>query len=266
MLSVTSLLFASSLNTLTQTNTLPQPSGKTSQVNQLSLAQSTSLDSIQSWLNSSQFSDLRSVTATSNLDIGEYQLSITFEFDLKNPTQTKTNYTKSRQAMMDNFTKAKNEPVLTERKFDRNKLVESFSKPIDSSKPMIPTEEELQYYEINGVLPPIQVNEQELRAKAKELNISVIPHLDKTLKGKFTNARIEDRLASMTPEDKQQNDQRVQEAKTQNDLLQYLKVGISGDGTQNGSESRSRDPWYKATYNPFNGQVCFSYSAKLWNA
>ena len=198
---------------------------QSSQISQLSFNPPVSLSEVNAFLNNkAQFRDFKGASVIANIQVGEWNAPVTldFNFDLN---KTVEQFTNNKKSLTEGLKKAKNEPVPTQRKFDRTKLVESFSKPIDSSKPMIPIEEELQYYEINGVLPPIQVNEPEVRAKAKEIGMTnyTIPHIDPKQKGKFTNARIEDRLASMTPEDKQQNDQRVQEAKTQSDLVQCLK-------------------------------------------
>ncbi len=153
--------------------------------------------------------------------------------------KTIESYNNQKKAIVEGIRKSKDERIKAqtpeaiaakkaEKQKQKNDLIESFKKPlltIPGTTPVPqqqPSEADLTFFDQYGYLPPAQINEDEVRAKIKELGMPAsqsIPHLDKQEKGKFTNARPEDREAVMTAQEKADRDERLADTKIQEEFV-----------------------------------------------
>lgn len=230
----------------------------TTQLNQINFEPSVSLQEVRDYLKNNKFKNLKNASIVADLETNDFVLPINLDLELnddKDNSKTVSAFQNTKKQIVDGIRQAKRDINKPKQKFDSKKLLESFQ--VSSSSvlpegvkladnlpklpaPTLPTEEELKYYEDNGVLPPIKVDPIEIKKLIKDSGLPEnypIPHLDPIQKGKFSNARVEDRLNSMTPAEKVENQKRVDEAKLQEELVAKTTeeelVNIEKDSTAN---------------------------------
>jgi Ricin-type beta-trefoil lectin domain len=215
----------------------------TTQLNQINFDPAISLSEVREYLKNNQFRNLKSASIVTDLETKDFVLPVNLDLNLEddnNDSKTITSYQSTKKAIIDGIRQAKKDINKPKQKFDSKKLLESFQVSSSSTlpagakiadeianfpkppSPTLPTEEELKYYEDNGVLPPIKVDPIQIKKLIKDSGLPenyLVPHLDPIQKGKFSNSRPEDVYNSMTPVERTANQKRVDEAKLQEELV-----------------------------------------------
>jgi Ricin-type beta-trefoil lectin domain len=220
-----------------------QVTAGTTQLNQINFEPAISLSEVREYLKNNQFKNLKSASIVADLETKDFVLPVNLDLNLEddnNDSKTITSYQSTKKAIIDGIRQAKKDINKPKQKFDSKKLLESFQVSSSSTlpagakladevanlpkppAPKPPTEEELKYYEDNGVLPPIKVDPEQIKKLIKDSGLPEnypVPHLDPIQKGKFSNSRPEDVYNSMTPAERQANQKRMEETKLQEELV-----------------------------------------------
>jgi Ricin-type beta-trefoil lectin domain len=211
---------------------------KTNQANQINLELPISLTEAKKFLGEKvKFKNLKSASFTAIIDTNNHTIPVQLGYDASNPDSIISQYTKTKQSLIDGINIAKKNPSPAIQKFDRNNILKthklsetqrpSVAPKLTEPNPATPpiatvSESDLQYYETNGTLPLMKPDETQIREKIKELGLPAdypIPHLDPKLRGKLAGATRKESLASMTETEKRENNTRVEESRIQEEII-----------------------------------------------
>jgi hypothetical protein len=195
---------------------------------------STSWIAVKELLSQKDFqSGAKTSTVNLSLTIGDYSVPVMVELNQEEQKQ-KSNETKIKEvvtSIVDSLLKTQKQVKKT---FNRQDILKLYQVPADklskddkgNINAGMPTEEELQYYEKYGNLPPLAVDEKLVLEQGKKMGLTLdqMPSLTKEGRARFSNARSEDIEAVMTVEQKQKRDQKVLDAKIQDDLITYIQA------------------------------------------
>jgi hypothetical protein len=175
---------------------------------------STSWIAVKGLLSQKDFqSGAKTSTVNLSLTIGDYSVPVMVELDPnQGSAESETKITQSINATLDSLLKTQKQVKKT---FNRQEILKLYQIPADklskddngNTNAGAPTEEELQYYEKYGNLPPLAVDEKLLLEQGKKMGLTLdqMPSLTKEGRAKFSNARPQDIEAVMTKSKKETN-------------------------------------------------------------
>jgi hypothetical protein len=250
-------------NPNTATNPQTTQPTKTTQLNQLNFQSSielTDLDTFfsqvatnpqnqlnpQNQTNQNNTQNPTSITLTADLETTNHTIPVTFEFQPNNKQQTLANYQTAKNNLLNSLRITKAEADQNQnktqkpQKFDKQDILKSMTISTSNSSqttqtnpqtqnptqpvPATVTTEELDFYETNGYLPPITLTKDQITKLKQDYPNQTIPHLDPQTKGKFTNARPQDREAILTENQKQERSDKQEEQTIQAEILNQLET------------------------------------------
>jgi hypothetical protein len=199
VVTITSSMLFSGLYSGTTINAQTVDSAKPSQYNQLDFEPPIAVPDLKD-IFKKNYKNLTSVTVVGEYvtDFG-YSIPLRTEYTVGDDNKAMDSLKSVSKQLADQLKTAKADASKPKQKFDSKELLKAMSissssvgsKISANTQPSnaIPTAEELKYYEDNGYLPPIKVDEAKLKQamKGTELEGKTISHLDPALKGKLPN-------------------------------------------------------------------------------
>jgi hypothetical protein len=189
---------------------------------------SVSLSALKEFILAEQ--NVNYLTASLYFDVDKFSLPVTVELDVKDKAKAQIE-TELNEKIIQSLTFTsqglKQIKPIVQPKFDRADALSIYNNSSSNSSKVPLTEEELQFFENSGVLPPPRLGsereKQELSNLTPEIRSS-LANFDKSQRGRWTNAWPDEREAVLTQDEKNQRDQMVRTMNLQNEVATWVQA------------------------------------------